>query len=139
MLGSAGAVNIVRDFANAECSNNDGTADTITNVAPTGTVLAPGAATAISWTDNGGFRRNVTIQLSTDGGATFPTVIASNVPSTGSRAWTVPNTPTTQARVRESEHDFVAPAGVSAAAFNVQVSGEPVIVDGFEPPVVRRP
>jgi hypothetical protein len=101
------------------------TADTITSVAPTGTTLAPGAATTISWTNNGGFSRNVTIELSTDGGATFPTVIASNVANSGSRAWTVPNTPTTQARVRVREHDFVAPAGVSAANFAIAVNTAP--------------
>jgi len=42
---------------------------------------------------------NVDILLSTDGGQTFPTVLASNVPNTGSYAVTVPNTPTTTARI----------------------------------------
>jgi hypothetical protein len=42
---------------------------------------------------------NVDILLSTDGGATYPTVLASNVPNDGSHPVTVPNVGTTTARV----------------------------------------
>jgi hypothetical protein len=94
-------------------------ADTITTVAPSGGSLAVGANTNITWTNTGGFARNVTIELSTDGGTTFPTAIATDVANTGTRAWTVPNSPTTQARIRVREHDFAAPAGVSAANFTI--------------------
>jgi len=40
---------------------------------------------------------NVDILLSTDGGLTFPTVVASNVPNTGNAVVNVPNMPTTTA------------------------------------------
>jgi hypothetical protein len=42
---------------------------------------------------------NVDILLSTDGGLTFPTVLASNVPNNGSATVVVPNPPTTTARI----------------------------------------
>lgn len=41
----------------------------------------------------------VRLLLSRDGGLTFPTVLAASVPNTGSATITVPNLPTTQARV----------------------------------------
>jgi hypothetical protein len=43
---------------------------------------------------------NVKISLSTDGGQTFPTVLAASTPNDGSQAVTIPNTPTTTARIK---------------------------------------
>ena len=45
---------------------------------------------------------NVAIDLSTDGGNTFPTSLAASTPNDGSEAVTIPDTPTAQARVRVS-------------------------------------
>jgi hypothetical protein len=45
---------------------------------------------------------NVAIDLSTDGGNTFPTSLAASTANDGSEAVTLPNTPTAQARVRVS-------------------------------------
>jgi len=43
---------------------------------------------------------SVNILLSSDGGATFPTVIARGVPNTGAYAWTLPDTSLPACRVR---------------------------------------
>ncbi len=45
---------------------------------------------------------NVAIDLSTDGGNTFPTALAASTANDGSEAVAIPNTPTSQARIRVS-------------------------------------
>ncbi|MFO0041878.1 MAG: beta strand repeat-containing protein [Pseudomonadota bacterium] len=115
----------MRDIGWFPDSDGNGTADSITGVQPSGGILTFGSPATITWTNNGGFSRNVTIELSTDGGGTFPTVIASNVPNTGSRVWTVPSTATTQARIRVREHAFASPAGVSSANITITANTAP--------------
>ncbi|MBS0190804.1 MAG: M12 family metallo-peptidase [Phycisphaerales bacterium] len=44
--------------------------------------------------------QNVSILLSTDGGNTFPTVLAASVPNNGSASVTIPNTASTTARIK---------------------------------------
>ena len=110
---------LLRDIGWFRDANNNAIADTITNVLPASGTLTPGTNVNITWTNPANFSRPVTIELSTNGGSTFPTVIASNLANTGSFTWMVPNTPTTQARIRVREHDFVAPAGVSSANFSI--------------------
>ena len=43
---------------------------------------------------------NVKISLSTDGGQTFPTVLAASTPNDGTEALVIPNTPTATARIK---------------------------------------
>jgi Carboxypeptidase regulatory-like domain len=104
--------------------------DTIAAVSPNSSAVTIGQVHPISWTNSGGFLRNVRIELSTDGGVTFPTVIASSVGNSfagnfapsGTFNWNVPNTPTTQARIRVREADFAAPAAVSSGNFTIGIA-----------------
>src|SRR6185369_3310870 len=81
-----------------------------------GEVFLIGSSQKISWTatDNTGVA-NVDIDYSTDGGATYPNSIAAGVANSGSFVWTVPNTPTTQARVRVTAHDVVCSSSFDAS------------------------
>jgi subtilisin family serine protease len=87
---------------------------TLDHVAPTVAVTAPntgvawkaGSAHSITWTaaDNVGVTA-VDLAYSTDGGASYPNVLATGLANSGTWSWTVPNTPTTTARVRATAHD----------------------------------
>ncbi len=93
--------------------------DAVTDVAPNSGTANIGSTRNITWTNVSGFNKNVAIELSTDGGATYPNVIAASAPNTGSYSWTVPNMPTTQARVRVREVDYADPSGASSADFAI--------------------
>jgi hypothetical protein len=84
-------------------------------VASAGPFLVTSPNTAVSWA--GGSQQTVTwnvanttaapincatvnIRLSTDGGYTFPTVLAAGTPNDGSQSVTLPGTPTTLARIK---------------------------------------
>ncbi len=117
----------MRDIGWYRDSNGDRVPDSIINILPGGSMLTAGSQTSLSWTNTGGFSRNVTIELSADGGATFPTVIASNVPNVGSYEFTVPDVSTTKARIRVREHDFNSPLGVSGS--DVTIAPETSAID----------
>jgi hypothetical protein len=110
---------LMRDIGWFRDSNLDGAADTISDVQPASGSFSPGQDVTIRWSQTAGFDRNVTIELSTDNGATFPTLIAENVANTGSRSWTLPDIATAQARIRVREHGFLAPAGLSVSSFSI--------------------
>lgn len=50
---------------------------------------------------------NVKISLSTDGGQTFPTVLIASTPNDGSQTVTIPNTPTSTARIKVEAVDNI--------------------------------
>ncbi len=135
----------MRDIGWYRDSDYDLTPDTITNVQPNGGSIQIGQPATIMWTNNGGFNRNVTVELSTDGGATYPMTIASDIPNTGSYTFTVPNIPTSQGRVRVREYDFADLAAVSASdvaigvvtSAQVSVSGRVLTNDGRGLPRAR--
>ena len=70
----------------------------------TGLVLAAGSHQMISWSTTGVSNiDNIELRYSTDDGATFPIsnlILSTTNAATTSYDWTVPNTPTTQGRVR---------------------------------------
>jgi hypothetical protein len=113
----------MRDIGWYRDTSSDLVEDTITNVLPSGGSLQVDSSLNITWTNTGGFARNVTIELSLDGGSTFPIVVASNVPNSGSYPWTVPDNPTSQGRLRVREYDFLSPLGQSAADFVIRGGG----------------
>jgi hypothetical protein len=85
----------------------DNAAPTVAVTAPNGgESLTPGNSFNITWTatDNVGVA-NVDLAYSTDGGVTYPNVIATAIANSGSYAWTVPGTSTGSARVRVTAHD----------------------------------
>jgi len=81
-----------------------------------------GSSHAITWsaTDAVGVT-SVDLAWSSDGGATFPNVLASGIANSGSWSWTVPNLPTGTARVRVLARDAAGNLGrdSSAADFTI--------------------
>jgi len=71
----------------------------------TGISWQAGTTQTVTWTVNGSDQApvscaNVKISLSTDGGYTWPVVLVANTPNDGSETITVPNNPTTTARIK---------------------------------------
>ncbi len=100
--------------------------------APTVAVTSPaggenwavGSAHAITWTaTDDHVVASVDLALSIDGGATFPTAIATGIANSGSFAWTVPYTLTSTARVRVVAHDGVGNLGADSSHTNVTFAG----------------
>jgi len=110
-------------YVAGNAANNDGTnqgdyiytnrvaADSATSVVtvslqshPGPQPLQAGSVFNIAWTTTGSSNiDNIELRYSTDDGATFPIgnlIFFTTDPSVSSYAWTVPNTPTTQARLR---------------------------------------
>lgn len=122
VIVSAAAGPFIVTAPNTNVSWTGGTAQTVTwNVA--GTTATPISAA------------NVRISLSTDGGQTFPTVLAASTANDGSESLLIPNTPTTQARIRVeavgniffdvSNTNFTITAGTTSA--DVSIGGRVIL------------
>jgi beta-lactamase superfamily II metal-dependent hydrolase len=87
-----------------------------------GEVLLTGAIQPITWTavDNVGVT-TVDLAYSTDGGVTYPNVIDSGLPNSGSYSWVVPDTETAQARVRVTAHDAAGNLGADASGADFEI------------------
>lgn len=119
-----------RDIGWYRDTTNDLIPDTITNVATNSSILVVGSPAQVTWTNTGGFNRPVRIELSTNGGVTYSVTLGTNVANTGVFNFTVPNTPTGQARVRVREDNFVEPFGVSSNFIITTLSSASVSVSG---------
>ncbi|MCC7401552.1 MAG: T9SS type A sorting domain-containing protein [Chitinophagaceae bacterium] len=69
---------------------------------------------------------NVKISLSIDGGLSFPILLSASTPNDGSENLLIPNTPTTQARIKIEAVNNVF-FTISASNFSITVAGAPLI------------
>lgn len=126
----------MRDIGWFRDTNADLVPDTIANVQVAGNFLSIGSNAVVSWTNAGGFDRNVAIELSTDGGATYPVTIAANAVNIGSYSFVVPNIPTAQARIRIREYNFAAPSGFSTVNLTISNNTVPCAYS-INPPTIN--
>lgn len=116
----------VRDNANSCMSD---VSDNLFTIAPPThniTVTSPNTATTwyvfeqntITWTSAYLASPNVMIEYSINNGTSWNTIVAAT-PNTGNYAWTVPNTPSTQALIRVSEGGLPSVNDVSNVNFTI--------------------
>jgi hypothetical protein len=80
----------------------------------------------ISWTSSG--ISNVKIEYTTDNGTSWTTILSTFAAGAGSYAWTVPNTPSTQCKVRISESGNPSLFDMSDNVFTISTSSQSVLV-----------
>jgi hypothetical protein len=149
-------IGTVRFFAAGNAANNDGTnqqdyiytttaasESTTSNVTlqimngPDGQTLQAGSAFNIAWSATG--MSNIAsyeVRYSTDDGATFPItnlILSTSDSSVTQTAWTVPNTPSTQARIRV-QASTKSESAVTAISGRFTISGSS---GGAPPPIVN--
>lgn len=90
-----------------------------------GETLAPASSQSVQWIsdDDKGPASSVTLLLSTDGGATYPTTIATGQAALGSFNWTVPNVTSSQCRIRVVASDADANTGFDISDANFRING----------------
>jgi hypothetical protein len=115
--------------SNGQTLTINGTPDT---TPPTVAITSPvgseswGAATLhnITWTATDNIAiASIDLALSTDGGTSFPTAIATGLSNTGTFAWTLPVVLTNQARVRVLAHDGTGNVGSDSSHTNFSITG----------------
>ncbi|MFN8587633.1 MAG: Calx-beta domain-containing protein [Candidatus Eisenbacteria bacterium] len=104
--------------------DDDSVAPSVAVTSPNGgETLTTGTSATLTWTASDNLAvTNVKLELSRDGGATFPEVIAASAPNTGSYLWTVtsPLTTTALLRVTAADANCHATADTSDAVFTIQ-------------------
>lgn len=121
-------------FSNAGGTGVTGMAALPTSAAPvppTVTLLVPnggetwgaGSTHDITWNASGPSGiANVDLLYSTDGGATYPNVIALSLPNSGVYHWSIPDIASTHVRMQVVAHDFIglSSSDASAADFTIR-------------------
>lgn len=92
-----------------------------------GESLDPGDTVEIRWLTDNATPQNMTVSLnlSLDGGTTFSTPIATDIPDTGSYFWTVPDIGTTQGRVQITALNSAGLTGSDASVADIVITGTP--------------
>ncbi len=89
-----------------------------------GQVLTPGANVGIEWlADDDEAVTGIDLQMSANGGVSFPYVLASNLPHTGTWNWTVPNLQAGQVRLRVVARDAQGRTGHDDSDANFTIAG----------------
>jgi len=115
--------------SNGQTLTVNGTPDTtppvVTITSPVGgEAWAAGTTHAITWTATDNVVVGpIDLALSTDGGATFPTSIATGLSNTGTFAWLVPVNLTTTARIRVRALDGSNNVGSDSSHANFSITG----------------
>ena len=97
------------------------------------TTWTAGSTQTVTWNvaNTAGFPincANVRVLLSTDGGNTFPITLAASTPNNGTATVTVPNTPTTSARVKVE--------AIGNIFFNISLPNFTITPNSAAPPVI---
>lgn len=88
-----------------------------------GDTLRAGQTYEIRWSDDDNLGvTSVDLHYSTDGGATYPNLIAAGEPSDGSYIWTVPTNLSKNVRVRVTASDASANTAASASFTNLSIA-----------------
>jgi hypothetical protein len=103
----------------------DVTPPTVTVTSPAGgESWAAASSHNITWTATDDvIVANVSIALSTDGGATFPTAVATGIANSGTFAWSVPVNLTSTARIRVRALDGAGNVGSDSSHANFSITG----------------
>ncbi len=124
-LTNAGDASTVSSSEFGEATVLSGGGETVTVTAPNGgETFTAGSSTSITWGSSGTID-HYRILLSTDGGGSYPTTVTASDPASPF-SWTIPNSPTTQARIRiqaEDGSNVVLATDDSDADFTIAAAG----------------
>ena len=122
IVSAAGVMHCIVMHVPAHLGGTDPTAHV---VRPDGGELVPGGGvTTVEWlSDDDAGVVAVDLLLSTDGGQSYPTAIATSLPANGSFAWTAPGASTSRARIRAVARDADGNTGADDSDADFAIAG----------------